>query len=87
MVEEILRAHRDEALKLLKDNRAQSREGIDVLVQQRLPQLIATIQNGSGAPLTEERLAALYQEVLDLSYVMFALGYTMAHTVDQNPAK
>lgn len=81
MVEEILRAHRDAAIKLLKENRAQSREGIEVLVRERLPKIAHSLQ-GSAA-LTAPQVEALYQEVLDLSFVMFSLGFTLAHTIDQ----
>ena len=84
-MEEILRGHRDRALAILQENRAQSREGIEILVRERLPQLAAALKQG-GAPLTTAQMDALYQELLDLSFVMFALGYTMAHTVEQ-PAK
>lgn len=83
-MEDILRGHRDAALKLLKENRAQSREGIEVLVRERLPKLAASIQQG-GAPMTGPQVEALYQEVLDLSFVMFALGYTLAHTLEDRP--
>lgn len=83
-MEDILRVHRDEALKLLKENRAQSREGIEILVRERLPKLAATLQNG-GTPLPAPRLEALTQEILDLSFVMFALGYTLAHTLEERP--
>ncbi|MFZ5814397.1 MAG: hypothetical protein ACOY93_03735 [Bacillota bacterium] len=83
-MEDILRAHRDEALKLLTENRAQSREGIELLVRQRLPKLAAAIQE-SGGSLTAPQLEALYQEILDLSFVMFALGYTLAHTLEDRP--
>lgn len=81
VVEEILRAHRDAAIKLLKENRAQSREGIEVLVRERLPKIAHSLQ-GSAA-LTAPQVEALYQEVLDLSFVMFSLGFTLAHTIDQ----
>ena len=76
----MLRAHRDQALKLLKENRAQSREGIELLVRGRLGSLAAAANPGGS--LKPEQVEALYQEVLDLSYIMFSLGYTLAHTVD-----
>lgn len=81
-MEEILRAHRDNALALLKENRAQSREGIEVLVRQHLPKLMTSLQQG-GAPLSRQQTEALYQEILDLSFVMFSLGYTVAHTLEE----
>lgn len=81
-MEEVLRSHRDHALALLQENRAQSREGIEVLVRERLPQLAAALKKG-GSPLTTPQMEALYNELLDLSFVMFSLGYTMAHTVDE----
>lgn len=79
-MEEMLRAHRDQALRLLKENRAQSREGIELLVRGRLT-AIAAAASPNGV-LTPEQIEALYREVLDFSYVMFSLGYTLAHTVD-----
>lgn len=84
-VEEILRAHRDEALKLLKENRAQSAEGIEVLVRQRLPKIAAALQSNGGASLAAPQMEALYQEIVDLSFVMFSLGYTLAHTLEERP--
>ena len=82
-VEQMLRNHRDEALKLLSENRAQAREGIELLVRNRLG-AIAAASRPSGAPMTAVEVEALYKEVLDLAYVMFSLGYTMAHTTEEN---
>lgn len=82
-VEQILVAHRDRALQLLRENRMESREGIELLVRERLPHVAEALRN--GAPLTTHQLEALYQEMLDLSFVMFSLGYTIAHTVDEKP--
>lgn len=84
-MEEVLRAHRDRALKLLRENKAQAREGIEMLVKNRLGQIAAATRPGAQ-PLAAEQVEALYQEVLDLAYVMFSLGYTMAHTVELDPA-
>lgn len=78
-MEKVLRTHRDQALKLLKENRLQSREGIEVLVKDRLGAIAAAMQPNQS--LTVEQTEALYREVLDLSQIMFSLGYTMAHTV------
>lgn len=83
-MEDILRGHRDAALRLLKENRAQSREGIEALVRERLPDLAASLQRG-GSPVSGPQLEALYQEMVDLSFVMFALGYTLAHMLDERP--
>jgi hypothetical protein len=85
MVEQVLRSHRDQALQLIKENRAQSREGIELLVRGRLGAIAAAIRPAGGT-LSEEQLNALYHEVLDLSYMMFSLGYTMAHMVDREAA-
>lgn len=85
-MEEILRTHRDQALRILKENRGQSREGIEVLVRGRLS-AIAAAALPSGETPTPEQVEALYREVLDLSYVLFSLGYTMAHTLQQEPAR
>jgi len=82
-VEEILRGYRDRAYALLAENRAQSREGIELLVRERLPHVAAAMQAG-GKPLTTEQLEALYHELLEISFTMFSLGYTIAHTVDRN---
>jgi len=83
-VEELLRAHRDQALRILKENRGQSREGIEVLVRGRLS-AIASAALPRGTTPTPEAVERLYQEVLDLSYAMFSLGYTMAHTLQKEP--
>lgn len=77
-MEQVLRTHRDEALKILKENKAQSREGIELLVRGRLA-AIATAARPDGA-VSPEQIEALYREVVDLSFNMFALGYTMART-------
>lgn len=74
--EQILRAHRDQAFKFLKENRAQSREGIELLVKEHLPALASAAHPESN--LSPHQVEALYREVLDLSYKMFALGYTLA---------
>ncbi|MBP2018310.1 hypothetical protein J2Z79_001711 [Symbiobacterium terraclitae] len=84
-MEEILRVYRDRAYTLLAENRAQAREGIEILVRERLPEVAAALRAG-GAPLSTAQLDALYHQLLDISFTMFSLGYTMAHTVDQ-PAK
>lgn len=82
-MEQVLRNHRDEALKLLSENRAQAREGIDMLVRGRLG-AIAAAARPSGVPMNAAELEALYKEVVDLAYIMFSLGYTMAHTTEKN---
>ncbi|HYG58276.1 MAG TPA: hypothetical protein VD902_09480 [Symbiobacteriaceae bacterium] len=80
-MEQILKTHRDEALKLLKENRAQTREGIELLVKGRLG-AIAAAACPPGAPPSAADLEVLYREVVDLAYMMFSLGYTVAHTVE-----
>ncbi|HWI53132.1 MAG TPA: hypothetical protein VNT01_13410 [Symbiobacteriaceae bacterium] len=80
-MEQVLRTHRDQAMKLLKENKAQSREGIEMLVRGRLA-AIASLAHPEGTP-SPEQLESLYREVVDLSYVMFALGYTMAHAPEE----
>ena len=79
-MEQQLRDHREHALKLLRENRGQTREGIDLLVRERLSTL-AGIARPEG-PLPPEQLERLYAEVLDLSYLVFSLGYTMARTLE-----
>jgi len=81
-VEEILRAYRDRAYTLLAENRAQSREGIELLVRERLPSVAAALSS-EGPALTTAQLDALYHELLEISFTMFSLGYTVAHTLDQ----
>jgi hypothetical protein len=76
-VEEVLRSHRDNAMKLLKENKAQSREGIELLVKNRLGRIIEAA-NPEGN-LTQAQLEQLHQEILDLSYITFSLGYTVAN--------
>ncbi|HEY8347953.1 MAG TPA: hypothetical protein VIL07_11915 [Symbiobacteriaceae bacterium] len=83
-MEELLRFHRDQALRILKENRGQSREGIELLVRGRLS-AIASAALPQGTTPTREGIEALYREVLDLSYAMFSLGYTMAHTLQKEP--
>jgi hypothetical protein len=75
--EQNLRTHRDQALKFLKENRAQSREGIELLVKEHLPALVAATRP-TGSP-TPQQVEALYREVLDLSFMVFSLGYTLAN--------
>lgn len=84
-MEELLRTHRDQAFKILQENRAQSREGIELLVRSRLEQLAVTMGPG-GKALLPEQAESLYREMLDLSYSMFSLGYAMAHTMPREPA-
>ena len=84
-MEELLRTHRDQALKILQENREQSREGIELLVRARLEQLAATMGPG-GKAVSPEQAESLYREMLELSYSMFSLGYAMAHTISGEPA-
>lgn len=77
-MEQALRIHRNEALKLLEENRAQAREAVEVLVKERLSQLTATA-SGNRA-LTNEQLQAFYADLLEHSYTMFTLGFTLART-------
>lgn len=77
-MEQALRTHREQALRLLQENRAQARESVELLVRERLSKLTSSVNGGRA--LSNEQLQNLYAEVLDLSYTMFSLGYTMAHT-------
>lgn len=77
-MEQALRAHRDEALKLLEENRFQTREGIELLVKERLTKL--TAKASPGRALEDEQLQAFYIELLDLSFRMFILGYSVAQS-------
>jgi len=83
-MEQQLWDHREQALKLLRENRGQTREGIDLLVRERLP-LLARIPRPDGSPPSAQQTERLYHEILELSYLVFALGYTVAQTLD--PAK
>jgi hypothetical protein len=85
-VEELLRTHRDQAFKILQENRAQSREGIELLVRARLEQLAATM-GPDGGTISPERIEELYREMLELSFSMFSLGFAMAHTIHEPAAK
>jgi hypothetical protein len=78
-VEQVLRAHRDRAFSLIKENTAQARDGIEMLVKGRLEMILTAARPNGSAP-TPEQVEAVYREILDLSFVTFALGYTMAHT-------
>jgi hypothetical protein len=80
-MEQVLRSHREHALKLLRENKGQSREGVELLVRGRLA-TIASLAQPKGT-VSQEQLESLYQEVCDLSYAMFALGYTMARSGDE----
>jgi hypothetical protein len=84
-VEELLRTHRDQAFKILQENRAQSREGIELLVRARLEQVAATMGPDAGT-ISPERMEDLYREMLELSFSMFSLGFAMAHTMSREPA-
>lgn len=79
-MEQLLRNHRDQAIKLLQENQAQTREGIELLVQNRLGALASALRPAGAAPGAAE-LEALYREALDLAYVMFSLGYSVARTL------
>lgn len=81
----MLRTHRDQAFKILQENRAQSREGIELLVRARLEQLAATMGPG-GTAISPEQAENLYREMLELSFSMFSLGYAMAHTMPREAA-
>ncbi|HWH72625.1 MAG TPA: hypothetical protein VNT26_24900 [Candidatus Sulfotelmatobacter sp.] len=80
-MEQVLRTHRDHALQLLKENKAQSREGIEMLVKGRLA-AIAAAAHPQGT-ISPEHLESLYREVVDLSYMIFALGFTVAQTGEE----
>lgn len=80
-MEQVLRSHRDQALQLLKENKAQSREGIEMLVKGRLA-AIAAAAHPQGV-ISPEQLESLYREVVDLSYMIFALGFTLAQTTEE----
>lgn len=79
-VEEVLRVHREKALKILKENRAQSRDGIELLVKERLGAIAGAARQGGGQ-MTPQEAEALYRQVLELSYTMFALGYSVANAL------
>lgn len=81
-MEQLLRSHREQAMKFLKENRAQSREGIELLTRDHLAAIVAAA-TGDRQPVTPEQVEAVYREVLNLSYVMFSLGYSLAKTGDQ----
>lgn len=77
-MEQILRTHRDAALKLLSENQERVREGIDLLVRDKLPEILATIQTPEAPALPNAQVEALYGEILGLAYSMFALGYSVS---------
>lgn len=84
-MEQELRVHREQALKLLQENRAQAREAVEYLVKDRLTKLTGTASPGRA--LSNEQLQAFYGEVIDLSYQIFSLGYTVAHTTSNEPIR
>ncbi|MFO7173463.1 MAG: hypothetical protein DIU70_010980 [Bacillota bacterium] len=77
-MEEILRTHRDAALKLLSENQERVREGIDLLVRDRLPDILAAIRVQGAPPLPNHQVETLYAEILSIAYNMFALGYSVS---------
>lgn len=85
-MEQELRIHRDQAIKLLQENYAQSREGVELLVQDRLAGLASAVRS-KGAPPSSAETEALYREVLDLSYTIFSLGYAVGQTMPQTASK
>jgi hypothetical protein len=74
-MEELLRQHRDEALRLLEEDRSATRSGIDWLVKERLAAVIAAAVE---SPSPGARAEAVYAELMELSSRIFALGYSMA---------
>jgi len=83
-LEQELRIHREQALKLLQENKAQTREAVEYLVKDRLAKLTGTASPGRA--LSNEQLQTFYGEVIDLSYQIFSLGYTVAHTSGKEPS-
>lgn len=80
-MEQALRLYREEALKVLQENRHQSREAVEMLVKQRLQKLTAAA--APGRALDNDQLQAFFAEVLDLSFSIFSLGFTMAQAENQ----
>lgn len=84
LTEQELGALRDTALKLLRENQGQAREGIEWLVRDRLSKVAAAVRPQDSV-LSPEQMEHLHQELLDLGFVMFSLGYTVAHTHPRDP--
>lgn len=74
--EQVLKSGRDAALALLRENRGQVRDGVERLVQERLPAIL----QAARAPGAGAEDPVLYAEVLTLAYNLFALGYTIRRT-------
>lgn len=85
MNEQQLRLQRDQALAILKENRGQAREGIELLLRERLIRLAKSATPDGRIPGPEE-LEAFYEELLDLSSIMFSLGYSVAHSLPAEPS-
>jgi len=85
MNEQQLRMHRDQALAILKENRGQTREGIELLLRERLIRLAKSATPDGRIP-GPEALEAFYQELLDLSSIMFSLGYSVANALPVEPS-
>jgi hypothetical protein len=76
--EELLRRYRDAAFKILQDNQNQVRDGIEHLVEERLPAIMVAAQKDPTATAGA---------VLELAQTMFALGYTVARLGKELPTR
>lgn len=83
MHEQELRVYRDQAMRLLRDNSGQSREAIELLVREKLDK-VCLAADPSGRALSPQQVEALYKEMVDISFLMFSLGYSMAHTLSKD---
>ncbi len=81
----MLKSERDTALRLLSDNKAQAREGIDLLVREKMADILRASRPPGTPPLSAAQTEVLYTEILTLAYNTFALGFTVSRL--QKPAK
>lgn len=77
-LEEVLRTHRDAAMRLLADNQNQLREGVELLVKNRMPAILVASRDVGEPPLSDQQADQLYMEILALAYNLFAVGYSVS---------
>lgn len=85
VTEQVLKSGRDAALRLLTENRGQVRDGVELLVREKMGEIIRASRAPGEPPLPPAQAEALYAEVLTLAYNLFALGYTISTTEHHLP--
>lgn len=78
--EQALKSERDAALRLLSENKGQVRDGVEMLVRERMGEILRASRAPGEPPMSPAQAEVLYAEVLTLAYNLFALGYTISRT-------